>query len=151
MTQEQYGNAYDSGYTMTTRFLVSRGVHREAAAEAAQAAWAKGWEHRDKLRNPTRVVSWVNTIALNLFRNWFRQRETGELLPEIPVPPQTSPQSIDVRRALAKCAPADREMLEKHYLSGYTSAEIARQGGCTPVAVRVRLWRVRRQIREKIR
>lgn len=150
MTREQYATAYDSGYAMTTRFLVSRGVNGETAEEAAQAAWAKGWEHRDKLRNPNSVLSWVNTIALNLFRSWLHRRETGELPLETPVPPQTSPQAIDVRRALAKCAPADREMLEKHYVAGYTSAELGRQRGCTAVAVRVRLLRARRRIRETI-
>ena len=150
MTREQYANAYDSGYTATKRFLVSRGIDVETAEEAAQAAWARGWEHRGELRNPDKILSWVNTIALNLFRNWFRRRETVELSLEIPVPPQASPQSIDVGRALEKCLPADREMLEKHYLAGYTSEELGRQRGCTAVAVRVRLLRARRRIRERI-
>jgi RNA polymerase sigma-70 factor (ECF subfamily) len=150
MTREQYSDAYDNGYALTARFLVSRGVGVEAAEEAAQAAWARGWEHRHKLRSPDKVLSWVNTIALNLYRNWFRRRETVQLPPETPVPPRASPQAIDIRRALAKCAPADREMIEKHYLAGYTSAELAKQKGCTPVAVRVRLLRVRRRIRERI-
>jgi len=148
MTREQYAEAYENGCAMTTRFLVSRGVNIETAEEAAQAAWAKGWEHRDKLRNPDRVLTWVNTIALNLFRNWLRRRETTETTPEIAVPPQTSPQAIDVWRALAQCTPAEREMIEKHYLAGYTSAELGRQMGCTSVAVRVRVLRVRRRIRE---
>jgi RNA polymerase sigma-70 factor (ECF subfamily) len=96
------------------------------------------------------VLSWVNTIALNLFRNWYRRREAPQLIPEISVLPQTSPQSIDVQRALSKCAPADREMLEKHYVAGYTSAELGQEMGCTPVAVRVRVLRARRRIRKKI-
>jgi len=150
MTRDQYANAYDGGFAMTTKFLVSRGINIESAEEAAQAAWVKGWEHRDKLRDPERVLSWVNTIALNVFRNWFRRRETGELSVETPVPPHASPQLIDVGRALAKCAPADREMLEKHYLAGYTSAELGQQRGCTAVAVRVRLLRARRRLRETI-
>lgn len=148
MTREQYADAYNGGYAMTKRFLVSRGVNFETAEEAAQAAWARGWEHRHKLRRPDRVVSWVNTIALNLFRNSFRRRETNEIPADISIPSRASPQAIDVRRALATCAPADREMLEKHYLAGYTSAELGRQKGCTAVAVRVRLFRARRRIRE---
>jgi RNA polymerase sigma factor (sigma-70 family) len=148
LTRDQFANAYENGFAMTIRFLISRGINVELAEETAQAAWAKGWEHRNKLRNPNRVLSWVNTIALNVFRNWFRRTEIAELLPETPVPPHASPQSIDVGRALAKCAPAEREMIEKHYLGGYTSAELGRQSGCTAVAVRVRLLRVRRRIRE---
>lgn len=150
MTQEQYADAYSRGFYLTTRFLVSRGVKGETAEEAAQAAWAKGWEHRDKLRNPDRVLSWVNTIALNLFRNECRRRETGQLSSKIPVPPQASPRTIDLRRVIEKCKPAEREMLEKYYLAGYTSKELAVEGGCTDVAVRVRLLRIRRRIRETL-
>lgn len=148
MTREQYADAYDRGYSTTMRFLVSRGINVDTAEEATQAAWAKGWEHRHKLRNPSMVLSWVNTIALNLFRSRFRRRETGELPPEIAVPPQTSVQAIDLRRAVAKCAPADREMIEKHYVAGYTSRELGQQLGCTPGAVRIRVLRARRRIRE---
>ncbi len=150
MTRDQYAKAYDNGFTMTMKFLVSRGINVETAEEAAQAAWAKGWEHRDKLRDPGKVLTWVNTIALNVFRNWFRRRETGQLTADTPVPPGVSPRGIDVDRALANCAPADREILEKHYLAGYTSEELGRQRGCTAVAVRVRLLRARRRILETI-
>lgn len=150
MTQEQYASAFDGGYARTTRFLVSRGVNTETAEEAAQAAWAKGWEHRDRLRNPEKVLYWVNTIALNLFRSSFRRRDTAELPLEIPIPPQASPHAIDIRRALEKCAPADREIFEKYYLAGYTSAELGGQKGCTDVAIRVRLLRLRRRLRETL-
>jgi RNA polymerase sigma-70 factor, ECF subfamily len=150
ITRDQYASAYDDGFAMTTKFLVSRGINVETAEEAAQAAWVRGWEQRGKLRDPERVLHWVNTIALNVFRNWFRRRETVELPVEIPVPPHSSPQLIDVARALEKCAPADREMIEKHYLAGYTSAELGQQRGCTAVAVRVRLLRARRRLREAI-
>lgn len=150
MTRDQYANAYDDGFAITKKFLVSRGITPETAEEAAQAAWAKGWEHRDRLRDPERVLSWVNTIAMNVFRNWFRRRQTRQLLAEPPVRPHANSRLIDIESALAKCAPADRELVEKHYLAGYTSAELGQQMGCTPVALRVRLLRARRRIRQKI-
>ncbi len=146
LTRSQYSVAYDNGYPLTVRFLLSRGISGESAEEAAQAAWAKGWEHRGSLRNPKRVVSWVNTIALNLFRNWFRRRESPEELPEIPTAPKITPQAIDVRRTLEQCGSRDRLLLEKHYLEGYTSKELGEKTGCTPVAVRVRLLRARRKL-----
>lgn len=151
MTKEQYSLAYINGYSSTVRFLVSRGLSGESAEEAAQAAWAKGWEHRESLRNPKRVASWVNTIALNLFRNWFRRRESPEELPEIPTAPRLDPQAIDLRRTLEKCDARDRALLEGHYLAGYTSEELGEQTGCTAVAVRVRLLRVRRRLESMLR
>ena len=151
MTREQYSLAYDNGYQLTVRFLVSRGLSGDSAEEAAQAAWAKGWEHRQNLRNPQRVVSWVNTIALNLFRNWFRKRESPEELPEIPIAPDVNPQAIDLRRTLEKCDDRDRELLVGQYLEGYTSEELGEKTGCTAVAVRVRLLRVRRKLVASLR
>jgi DNA-directed RNA polymerase specialized sigma24 family protein len=91
MTREQYANAYDQGFPITRKFLVSRGINLQTAEEAAQAAWAKGWERRDTLRNPAMVLSWVNTIALNEFRNWFRRQRTGQVLAETPVQPHANP------------------------------------------------------------
>ena len=146
MTREQYSLAYTNGYQSTVRFLVSRGLSGERAEEAAQAAWAKGWEHRGSLRNPKRVSSWVNTIALNLFRNWFRRRESPEELPEIPTAPRVDPRAIDLHRMLERCDARDRALLEGHYLEGYTSEELGAKTGCTAVAVRVRLLRVRRKL-----
>jgi len=148
MTQKEYADAYIRGFELTQRFLASHGIGYDTAEESAQAAWARGWECRHQLRDPTRLLTWVNSIALNLLRNSLRRREVGEPPVETPVLPQVSPRAIDVRRALAKCAPADRDMIEKTYLAGYTSAELGQQRGCTPVAVRVRLLRVRRRIRE---
>jgi len=39
MTREQYGQAYQKGFNLTVRFLVSRGLAYDAAQETAQAAW----------------------------------------------------------------------------------------------------------------
>lgn len=146
MTQTQYADAYIRGFELTQRFLVSRGISYDTAEESAQAAWARGWEYRHQLRDPTRLLTWVNRIALNLFRNSLRRREVGETAVETPVLPQASPLTIDVRRALAKCVPADRDMIEKTYLAGYTSVELGQQNGCTAGAVRIRILRARRRI-----
>lgn len=146
LTREQYSVAYNDGYVMTVRFLLSRGLPSESAEEAAQGAWAKGWEYRKHLRNPKKVVSWVNTIALNLFRNGFRRRESPEELPEIAAEPKMNARAIDVRRTLANCPSRDRRLIEMTYIEGYTSAEVGKQMDSTPVAVRVRLLRARRRL-----
>jgi RNA polymerase sigma factor (sigma-70 family) len=151
MTRQEYSLAYDSGYKLTVGFLLSRGSSGETAEEAAQAAWAKGWECRDSLRNPTMVVSWVNTIALNLFRNGFRSQRWFKPLTEMPTCPTTGVESIDLDRILQKSDLKDRDLLEQHYLEGYTSEEIAEKIGCTSVAVRVRILRARRRLYQRLK
>src|ERR1700688_5207456 len=72
MLRNDYAQAFESGYGATRRFLLSRGAGLEDAEEIAQAAWARGWEYRDQLRDPALVGFWVNSIARNLFRARFR-------------------------------------------------------------------------------
>ncbi len=146
MTDQQYADAYASGCTRTARFLISRGSSPELAEETAQAAWARGWEYRAKLREPDKVMNWVNTIAFNLYRSGFRRKVTGDDAADIAVSPQTGPGAIDVQRALEKCSLAERELLRRHYSAGYTSAELAQQLNCSAVTVRVRLLRLRRRL-----
>ena len=72
MQREDYATAFQTGYGATRRFLISRGAPKDEAEEIAQAAWARGWEYRDQLRDPGLVGFWVNSIARNLFRARFR-------------------------------------------------------------------------------
>lgn len=148
ITPEQYAAAFTTGVARTTRFLLSRGCSATLAEEVAQAAWVKGWEQHAKLREPEKVLNWVNTIAFNLFRSEFRRRDVAELAPDVPVAPQTGPGAIDMQRIFEKCTPVERTLLRKHYLDGYTSKEIAQHLDCSAVTVRVRLLRLRRSIQK---
>lgn len=148
MTREEFEQAYRQGYPLTVRFLLGRGVPGAQAEETAQAAWARGWERLGNLRNSQVIVAWVNTIALNIFRNWYRKKkEESELPEEVPQAIQSRSASIDVDLTLACCGESDRKLLREYYMEGYTSSELARRRKCSPVAVRVRLMRARRAIR----
>src|SRR5258708_22043158 len=72
MTTEGFGQAYSRGFDVTIRFLTSRGLRRDHACEVAQAAWVKGWERLGQLRDERFVFTWVNTIALNVYRKAIR-------------------------------------------------------------------------------
>jgi DNA-directed RNA polymerase specialized sigma24 family protein len=146
ITREHYAAAYAVGFPRTACFLLSRGCSPALAEEIAQAAWARGWEHHSKLREPEKVVHWVNTIAFNLFRSEFRRREVTVLTPDVPMAPQTGPGAIDAQRILAQCSPTERTLLHNHYSAGYTSAEIAQRMNCSAITVRVRLMRLRRRL-----
>jgi RNA polymerase sigma-70 factor (ECF subfamily) len=147
ITDEEFANAYRNGYQLTVRFLLGRGVPGWRAEETAQAAWARGWERRDNLRDSRVVVAWVNTIALNIFRNWYRKRkEDAELPQDVAQPPRSGSAKVDVELSLSCCGEEDRKLLREYYMEGYSSAELAKRRKCSPVAVRVRLMRARRSI-----
>jgi RNA polymerase sigma factor (sigma-70 family) len=147
MKRAEYADAFQNGYGATRRFLLSRGAGLEEAEEIAQAAWARGWEYRDQLRDPSLVGFWVNSIARNLFRARFR---TAPMLPLDGVDPSyqmSLEEQIEVRRILERCPKRDREMLEKG-LEGYSAEEIAQTAGISSTGIRVRMLRIRQSLRE---
>jgi RNA polymerase sigma factor (sigma-70 family) len=149
MTREEYGSAYVRGYNMTVRFLVSRGLTYDSAQETAQAAWVKGWERLAQLRDSSMVLTWMNSIALNIHRSCVRREPFLQSLPELPTPPKVNLAAIDVRRILKTCKKNDRMVLQRHYLEGYKVHEIARAHGWTDTAVRIRLLRARRAVNKR--
>src|SRR5258708_34641665 len=123
---EEFATAFPAGYKSTCRFLISRGAPATEAEEIAQAAWARGWEHRDQLRNPTLVGYWVNSIARNLFRAKFRAPIIVALEPYQDPGYVMSMAGIELRQMLDACSLRDRQMLEK-ILEGYSAEEIGRE------------------------
>ena len=148
MKRSEYAEAFESGYAATRRFLLSRGAALEEAEEIAQAAWARGWEYRDQLRDPGLVGFWVNSIARNLFRAKFRSR------PPLPIDGIDAPYTmnldqLEIRRLLDRCPRRDRKLLERS-LEGYSAEEIARDEGITSTGIRVRMLRIRQSLRDQL-
>jgi RNA polymerase sigma factor (sigma-70 family) len=148
MTREDYGAAYQKGYEMTVRFLISKGSARDSAEEVAQSAWVRGWERIEQLRDASMVFTWLNTIALNILRSDCRRQPFLQILLDVAIAPKTNLAEIDLRRILKSVKPNDRVILHRFYVEGFKAREIAKQQGCTETALKIRLLRVRRTIGE---
>src|ERR1700722_4035409 len=135
MLCNDYAQAFETGYGATRRFLLARGAPLEEAEEIAQAAWARGWEYRDQLRDPGLVSFWVNSIARNLFRARFRVPIQTEIEDGIAAY-NLDLDAIEVGRLLDRCGTQDRQLLERS-LAGYSAEEIAKSEGITPTGIRV--------------
>ena len=146
MTRKEFANAYRAGFSSTVRFLLSTGVPSDRADEIAQAGWARGWERRQQLAEPRRIVSWVNTISLNLFRKRLRRQRETEELPDVQARSRVNVTHIDVRKGLDRCTPEVRDLLESYYVKGFTSTELGQKKKCTAEAVRVRVLRAKRRL-----
>jgi RNA polymerase sigma-70 factor (ECF subfamily) len=149
MTRDEYGQAYQAGFRLTVHFLISRGIVGEAAGEAAQAAWARGWERIGQLRSSKMVVTWVNSIALNIYRSHVR-RPIWEALRDVSVCFQMDCTSIDLQRILSLCNSEERTLLQQQYLEELKISEIARLQGCSETAARIRILRARRAVRQRV-
>ena len=148
MRRNEYAEAFETGYPATRRFLLSRGAALEEAEEIAQAAWVRGWEYREQLRDPGLVGFWVNSIARNLFRAKFRSK-IAVPLDNVDCPYTMSLEDIELRRLLDRCPRRDRELLERS-LQGYSAEEIAKDEGITSTGIRVRMLRIRQALREQL-
>ena len=144
-----YAEAFQNGFGATRRFLISRGAPLDEAEEIAQAAWVRGWEYREQLRDPGLVSFWVNSIARNLFRARFRVAITVPL--ELAREPSYgfNTDSIDLRTMLGRCSHRDRALFERT-LEGYSADEIANGSGISSTGIRVRMLRARQSMRQKM-
>lgn len=147
LDESRYGQAFRKGYPTTVRFLISLGAKIETAEEIAQAAWARGWEYLWQLQRPEMIGPWINSIAKNLLRNHIRADRRLEGLEDTTLLASPAPLRWDAERMLLQCEERDLKIMRDFYLEGYTAEEIATEIGSTPVAVRVRLFRIRRALR----
>jgi RNA polymerase sigma factor (sigma-70 family) len=147
---EEYATAYSTGYYITMRLLLSRGVAAEEARELAQAAWVKGWEYREQLRRADVVGTWVNTIALNALRSQKRSEPRFDELQENTRSSTQDLAAIDAKTVLEICKQRDRDILENRYLQGMKVREIAQRTGSSEIAIRIRLLRAKRNLRKRL-
>jgi len=143
MTSEEFAFAYRKGYPYTVRFLGVKGLPPEHAEEAAQAGWARGWERIDQLRNPDRLLQWVATIALNVYRRMLRSSKRDVTLLDIAVAPVINHAAIDVEYLLSY-AGKHRDLIESYHIDGMGVDQLAAKYSCSRTAVRIRLSRARR-------
>ncbi len=147
LTRDDYARAYQDGFSKTVRFLAANGASQEVAEEVAQAAWVRGWERIGQLRHVQALTYWINSIAKNFLRNSFRRRHAStELLETTLITNPLHSEPLDARRIFAECSEAERQLLERYYLEGFTSQELSEEFGLSAVGVRVRLTRLKKNI-----
>jgi DNA-directed RNA polymerase specialized sigma24 family protein len=151
ITASDFGKAYVHGFPRTVRFLVAKGAISDHASEAAQAAWTRGWECLRQLRDDRLLLTWVNSIAINVYRrNIHKDRHLAPLV-DISVAgnPAFSLAAIDLARAIAVCRPNERALLMQ-YMQGFTAEDMARDRGVSYAAIRLRLMRARRAVQRNL-
>ena len=150
MTNYEFAEAYSAYNPNTMKFLLSRGISPAQAEEVSQAAWSRGWERRDSLREADKIGAWVNTIALNLLRRKMHNgKREVELKPNLDaLVHSTSIERLDAVKMLESLSDADRKLLIMHTVEGRTSEEVGEACDLSAVAVRVRLCRAKARLRK---
>jgi RNA polymerase sigma-70 factor (ECF subfamily) len=148
------GHDWDWG---TVRELCLRETRRllgtsPAADDAAQDATIRAWRHRGRCRTPAAPEPWIRTIARReALRTLARHSELSIEDHDIADTRQDMGDlvaSLDVRRAVRGLNSQDRQLLVGHYWQDLPNSELAMQLGLAEVTVRVKLHRLRRQLRD---
>lgn len=127
---------------------------REAAEDAAQAAWTRLWHDPPVLREPTKLRSWLLTVAANEARQAARRRRRGDELEIVAFelrPGAADPRATDLATVVGDLRDGDRELLALRFAVGLTAAEIGEHLGLSAEGVRSRLHRLLARIREDLR
>jgi RNA polymerase sigma factor (sigma-70 family) len=131
---------------------------RTIADEAAQAAWVIAWKKIGSVREPARLRPWLMAVAANEAKQLLRKRRRRaeiEIVNDASTEPggrdpATGVSGIDLRAAMSRLDPADRELIALRYVAGFDSNELAIATGLKPGTVRQRLRRLLDRLREDL-
>lgn len=124
----------------------------DAARDAVQSAWQRAWTGLRRVRDHDRIRPWLLSIAANEARQILRRRrptETDDLLVQLPDPVDHF-DDLDLRAAVDRLNPRDRELLGLRYVLGFSSVELASQFGLSPEGVRSRLKKLVDRLRSEL-
>lgn len=148
---------WDWGWVRNTCWEEARRVLGPSAAaeDAAQEAVIKAWRHHASCRTPEHPRPWLAAIAR---REAFRLRVTSraESL-ETAAEPSVAPTdaavdlAVDVRRALGELRESDQQLLLARYWGDLSQHEVANLLGMPDGTAKVRLHRLRAQLRPTLR
>lgn len=128
------------------------------AEDIAQDALLRAWRRRSTLRDASRRKEWLGTIVRNeAFRQHSRTRMRPDPVGEVEEIEGAEDEQIlslversDLQAAIAKFSERDRKILMLRYGEDLTQQVIARRLGLPDGTVKVRLHRLRHQLRKVI-
>jgi RNA polymerase sigma-70 factor (ECF subfamily) len=165
---EQLFQQYQRGIYNTVYQMVR---NDSDAADLTQEVFVRAYRALPRLQTPEAFTSWLYRIAVNLSRNWLRDRgrvrveslelpgedgedgNTREIADESGDPAalaQTKDMQERVQRAIATLSPDHRAVIALHHLEGIPVEEIARMMDCSIGTVKSRLSRARDNLKRKL-
>lgn len=122
------------------------------AQECVQEAYARAWQHWDRVVEMTDPEAWVRTVAWRIAANRWRKTRNGLNAQLRHGPPglegEPSPDTVVLVAALRRISPEQRRAIVLHHLAGLSVEEIARETGSPTGTVKARLSRGRAALAE---
>lgn len=157
---ELYGRYAPAAYGMALRVVRQPFIAQEVLHDAFLALW-NAPEAFDPSRGPFRsfLLSLVHHRAVDAVRREERLRERERRANPPPPPGEDVMDTVveqveladrrrEVRAAVSRLPPEQREALELMYFRGWTQARIARETGVPIGTVKSRVWAAMRKLRD---
>lgn len=129
--------------------LVDGTVAAEDLVQESFLAAHRRWDRVSQYDNPR---AWVRRVLINRATSWRRRvasevRAVARVGPPEPQPPNFSPETAGVWRAVHRLPRRQQQAVALHYVGQLSMAEIADAMGCSEGAVKSHLHRAREQLR----
>lgn len=156
---EAFGRVVRATQRMT--YAVARGVLGDSgmAEDAAQEAYLRAFRRLGDLEEPAAFIGWLRRTAITVALNMRRARRSTFLrlddVPEVPVLDEAETTWSELQRqrlagALLTLTREERQLCDRRYHGGWSTARLARDAGLDEPAMRERLQRVRDKLRKEI-
>ena len=139
------------------------------AEEITQDTFLRAYQKLSTLRDPSKFLGWLFVIANRLCLKWLRKQKPEKHLQSLEATPieevaestythyvseqreteATEHRSEIVRKLLEKLSESERTVMVLHYLGEMTMKEISTSLGVSMEAVKTRLYRTRKRLREE--
>lgn len=141
----------DKYAALVYRLAFARTRSREGAEDVFQEVFLRLVSKRPKLDSEEHEKAWFCRVTINCansyWRNPFRRRtQPLEEMGELTAPPPEAGSALDA--CLDRLSPDLRVVIHLYYYEGYSTPEIAGLLKKSESAVRMRLMRARRQLRD---
>ena len=147
--------------TQSMAYAVARGALRDPALaeDAAQEAYLRAFRRLPELDDPAAFAGWLRRIVVTVALNMRRAQRMTLLrlddMPEVPIldEAETSWSELQRRRlagALLTLTSEDRQVCDRRYHGGWSTARLAKHAGVDEPAMRKRLQRIRDRLRKEI-
>ena len=156
---EAYGQLVQATQTMAYAVAVSVLRDRTAAQDAVQQAYLRAFRRLGDLQDAATFAGWLRRIVVTTALNMRRSRRRTFLrlddVPEVPILDEaetwwSEAQRLRLSNALLTLTPEERQLCDRRYHGGWSTARLAANAGVDDGAMRKRLQRIRDKLRKEM-
>lgn len=147
---EEFDDFYAESVLRVSGYVYALSGDRGETEDVVQEAYARAWQHWDKLSAHGDPEAWVRTVAYRIrVSQWrrvtarFRAHQRHGVAPDVP---ELSVDYVAIIAALREIAPSQRRAIVLHHLLGLSVEEVAVETGVAPGTVKAHLSRGRARL-----